>query len=198
MTACGVYTRPKTIKNPHLFPSVCFSPPCWKSRLKPLIASYICPSERLSVSGEPRRNGNTYFVVDEGREEVANKWGLPQVIVWTNSHEDLCRELHAGPQWNNGLIKARLSTQGSSRVLGSRLDDGISSEGDVFFLLIKLRSRQLTQSGFGSSLINCSTYFSGRFYVHGMQHIHVWFLSTIISSLCAFIKLHIQIAKLSK
>lgn len=120
-----------------------------------------CLNVYLSVTGKKGSNGNMSIYSGGGGlygwvgwvSIVCPRWQLAQTPMKRSSER---RDLHAGQCRNNGLIKAKLSMQGSLQVLGSWLADGMSGKGRcvfffVFFsLLIKFRSRELTQSGVGS------------------------------------------------
>lgn len=78
------------------------------------------------------------WVQSRKERKVCPRWQIAQAPV----------KLHAGQHRNNGLIKERLSTAGSSRVLGSCVGRN-EWESGLLFLLIKFRSRRLTESGIG-------------------------------------------------
>lgn len=100
----------------------------------------IPPSARLTGYLSAKKEPEWKHVSVQSREEgkVCPRWQIAQTPV----------KLHAGQRRNNGLIKERLSTAGSSRVLGSCVGRN-EWESGLLFLLIKFRSRRLTESGIG-------------------------------------------------
>lgn len=94
----------------------------------------------LDICQRRKRGAEWKHVWVQSRKErkVCPRWQIAQTPV----------KLHAGQCRNNGLIKERLSTAGSLRVLGSCVGWN-EWESGLLFLLIKFRSRRLTESGVG-------------------------------------------------